>query len=144
MFSRWNKLSGPMRRRPGLTQLVLFFWLKFSWKIVCNTMLYMIFQLGWDFVQIERISLGFESILENILSMVCFVNNLFLFQLPLPMSSLPNQVKVQVRNNYLSYFCDINYTWMEIPNVLTICDHRAIKTFNWNWTKEVEISNLVL
>ena len=30
--------------------------------------------------------------------MVCFVNNLFLFQLPLPMSSLPNQNKVQVRN----------------------------------------------
>ena len=33
-------------------------------EIVCNTMLYMIFQYGWEPVLILRILIGFEAILE--------------------------------------------------------------------------------
>ncbi len=38
------------------------------WKIVSNTMLYIIFQYGGEPVLIQRILIGFEAILENGLS----------------------------------------------------------------------------
>ena len=52
---------------PGFTKLVLILWFLFkhSRKIVFHTMLYMIFQYGWGPVIIQRISFGFEAILEN-------------------------------------------------------------------------------
>ena len=47
-------------------------------KVVGNTMLYMIFQYGWEPVLIQRISIGFEAILENDLNL-CFVLYLLFF-----------------------------------------------------------------
>ena len=54
---------------PRLRKLVLISWFifQYSWKIVCNSVLYMIFQYGLQPVLIHRILIGFEAILERVL-----------------------------------------------------------------------------
>ena len=49
--------------RPRPTKLVLILEIVF-WYIVCKTMLYIIFQFGWEPVLNQRILIGFEAILE--------------------------------------------------------------------------------
>ena len=36
----------------------------YSWKIVCNTKIYIIFQCGWKPILIQRILIGFKAMLE--------------------------------------------------------------------------------
>ena len=73
---KWKKFKlkpvmfAPRRRTPWLFKLVIIlkFLFYYLWKIVCNTMLYMIFQYGWEPVLIHRILIGFEAILESLWS----------------------------------------------------------------------------
>ncbi len=59
-------LLAPSDRRPELTKLELILWFLFCYarKIICNTMLYILFQYCWEPVLIQRIIIGFEAILE--------------------------------------------------------------------------------
>ena len=60
-------LIAPRGRKLGVTKLVLMLWFLFqyTWKIICNTMPYMIFQYGWELVIIQWILIGFKARLEN-------------------------------------------------------------------------------
>ena len=67
-------------RKPGLTKLVLVFLIsfKYSWKIVCTTMLYMIFYYGWELVLIKRILIGLEAILEKHIHLLIYLTYIYI------------------------------------------------------------------
>ena len=63
-----------IRLKPVLLELMTYkssmnlklkFLFDYSWKIVCNTMLFIIFQYGLEPVLIQRILIGFDAILEH-------------------------------------------------------------------------------
>ncbi len=65
-------LIAPRGRRHRLSKLVSILWFLFCclWKIVCNTMLYMIFQYDWKPVLIKLILTVFEALLKRIFIIV--------------------------------------------------------------------------
>jgi transposase len=53
------------KARANKTGFNLWFLFKYSWKIICNKMLYIIFQYYWEHILIQRILIGYEAILET-------------------------------------------------------------------------------
>ena len=58
--------DGP-KARNNKTGINFMIFILISWKIVYNTMLFMIFQYGWEPILIQRIFIGSEAILEIII-----------------------------------------------------------------------------
>ena len=60
--------------KTGFNFTILF---KYSWEIVCSTILYMIFQYGYKAVQIQWILIGLEPIMKIHLKPIGIFNHCF-------------------------------------------------------------------